>query len=258
MIKRYFLRILIVSIRELCIIFSTRFITNKKQSVTDVLNQRCRIPALIWAGFIFCLYSCSYTGKATRKLLQEAEKSGPYDIIIVPGYPFENGEWSRIIKGRIYWSKYLYDKGIARNIMYSGGAVHTPYQEAEIMAMYARALGIPAEHIYTEIKAEHSTENIYYGYKLALKQGFQKVALASDPFQSRMLRSYTRKRVSKNIAVIPMVTDTLRALEPTMTDPVIDFEKAYDRNFIPLKKRESFWKRLRGTIKGNIDPAAYE
>ncbi len=217
-----------------------------------------KIYTLILTATILSLGSCSFSGKAGRKLLAEAEASAPYDIIIVPGYPFRDGQWDRTIKGRIYWAKYLYDRGITNNIMFSGGAVHTPYHEAEIMAMYARALGIPGENIFTELKAEHSTENVYYGYKLALKKGFTKVGLASDPFQSRMLRSYTRKRVSKSIAVIPMVIDTMHMLEPVMTDPVIDHEKARVADFIPLKKRENFWKRLRGTIRGNIDSIAYD
>ncbi|MBX3242433.1 MAG: YdcF family protein [Chitinophagaceae bacterium] len=207
--------------------------------------------------FSTLICSCSYTGKATKRLLTEAEKSAPYDIIIVPGYPFENGQWDRIIKGRVYWSKYLYDKKITRNILFSGGAVHSPYYESEIMRMYAIALGIPAENIFTELKAEHSTENVYYGYKKAKKEGFSKIALASDPFQTKMLRSYTKRRVSRSIALIPMVVDSMKLIEPAMIDPIIDFEKAYKANFIPLKKRESFWKRLRGTIRGNIDTTAY-
>ena len=136
--------------------------------------------------------SCSFSAKATRQLLQKAENSGPADVIIVPGVPFENGKWDRIMKGRVYWSKYLFDRGVAKNIMYSGSSVYSPYYdsavytayyEAEIMAMYAKAIGIPAKNIYTETKAEHSTENAYYGYKKAKQLGFEHIALASDPFR---------------------------------------------------------------------------
>ena len=110
--------------------------------------------------------------------MTKAEKES-YDLIVVPGVPFENYVWGKTMKGRIYWSKYLFDKGIARNIMYSGSAVYTPYYEAEIMKMYAVAIGIPADHVFTELKAEHSTENIYYSYQKAKKLGFTRVALAS-------------------------------------------------------------------------------
>lgn len=201
--------------------------------------------------------SCSYSAKATRQLLQKAENSGPFDVIIVPGIPFENGKWDRIMKGRIYWSKYLFDKGIAKNIMYSGSAVYTAYYEAEIMAMYAKAIGIPQKNIYTETRAEHSTENAYYGYKKAQQLGFERIALASDPFQTKLLRRYVKKKVGPGMVLIPMVVDTMKAMEPLMIDPYINPQAAFKPGFISIKERESLWRRLRGTLRGNIDTTAY-
>lgn len=206
---------------------------------------------------IFCpiltLISCSFSSKATKKLYQQAQEKKPYDVIIVPGIPFENGRWGRVMKGRIYWSKYLFDQGVTRNIIYSGSDVYTPYVEGEVMALYAEALGIPKAHIFSETRAEHSTGNVYYSYKLALSLGFKKIALASDPFQTRMLRKFTRKKVSASIDLIPMVEDYLPTKETEKKDPVINPGSAYRENFISLKKREGFWKRLRGTLGKNID-----
>ncbi|CAN5786712.1 hypothetical protein BH10BAC3_BH10BAC3_27110 [soil metagenome] len=203
------------------------------------------------------LNACSYTSKATKKMLSEA-RNHPYDLVVVPGVPLENGKWSKVMKARVYWSKYLYDQGIAKNIMYSGSAVYTPYYEAEVMAMYAAALGIDTAHIFTEIKAEHSTENIYYSYKKAVKLGFKNIALASDPFQTKMLDKYARKYVDDKIGLIPMVLDTMRIIEPSMQDPEINYEQAAANDFIALPKRESFWKRFKGTRGGNVDITAYQ
>jgi hypothetical protein len=206
---------------------------------------------------LFILDSCSFSVKASKALLDEAKKTS-YDIIVVPGVPFENGKWSRTMKGRVYWSKYLYDQGIAKNIMYSGSSVYSAYYEGEIMALYAEAIGIPKEHIFTETKAEHSTENIYYSYKKAKKLGFNRIALASDVFQTKTLRKFTRKKVSPEVGLIPMVADTLKKMEPQMADPVIDYQKAFNKDFISIKKREGYLKRLRGTSGKNIDMKAYE
>ena len=202
------------------------------------------------------LLSCSYSRKNTGRLLTKAYAAAPYDIIIVPGVPLEDGKWSRTMKGRVYWSKYLFDRGIAKNIMYSGSSVYSPYYEAEVMKLYAVALGIPEDHVFCEKKAEHSTENVYYSFLYARKLGFKKIALASDPFQTRTLRGYARK-VNPDIGLIPFVTDTLKVIEPFMLDPEIDYAKAYNTDFISIKKRDSFWKRLRGTLRGNIDTTAY-
>ena len=202
------------------------------------------------------LLSCSYSRKNTARLLTKAYAAAPYDIIIVPGVPLENGKWSRTMKGRVYWSKYLFDRGITKNIMYSGSSVYSPYYEAEVMKLYAVALGIPEDHVFCEKRAEHSTENVYYSFLYARKLGFKKIALASDPFQTRTLRGYARK-VNPDIGLIPFVTDTLKVIEPFMLDPEIDYAKAYNTDFISIKKRDSFWKRLRGTLRGNIDTTAY-
>ncbi|MEO6731106.1 MAG: YdcF family protein [Ferruginibacter sp.] len=210
-------------------------------------------PAIFLIIFILSLffYSCSYSAKTTRQLL-EASKSTVYDVVVVPGAPLENEKWSRTVKGRVYWAKYLYDQGITKNILFSGSAVYTPYYEGIIMAQYAIALGIPAEHVFFETNAEHSTENIYYSFIKAKELGFNKIALASDPFQTKLLRRFAHKRLSPDIAMLPMVKDTLKMLEPSMIDPVIDITKAYADNFISIKKREGFFKRLKGTMGYNI------
>ena len=207
--------------------------------------------------FLVSLSGCMFSSKACQGYFSRAEKK-QYDVIIVPGMPFENGLWGRIIKGRVYWSKYLYDRGIAKNIIYSGGAVYSPYYEGKIMAQYAIALGIPKANVFTEDRAEHSTENVYYSYKLAKKLGFRTIALASDPYQTKQLRKFIRKKVDKAVGIIPFVTDTLKSLEPGMLDPVINYQLLLKKDFIPLTKRQNVWKRWRGTRGRNIDTTLYD
>jgi vancomycin permeability regulator SanA len=206
---------------------------------------------------VFLANSCGYSQLTSKKILNNSLTKS-YDLVVIPGIPFISNKWGLAMKARVYWSKFLFDKGIAKNIMYSGSAVYSPYYESEIMAMYAEAIGIPKKNIFVETKAEHSTENIYYSYKKARKLGFTNVALASDPFQSKMLRKFIYKNVSRNIVIIPFVTDSLKAMQPIMTDPVIDYNQAIMSDFIPLPERESFFKRLKGTRGLNIDHKAYD
>ncbi len=205
-------------------------------------------------GLVFV--SCSYSGRASLKLLNKAAQQR-YDVIIVPGVPFEGKEWSRIMEARVYWSKYLFDQGIASNIIYSGSSVYSPYYEAEIMALYAKELGIPDSCIFTEIKAEHSTENVYYGYKLAQNMGFETVALASDPFQSKLLTGFIKKKVDRSVGVIPIVWDTVQMVEQKVTTLKIDPSSAFNASYVSIKERETIWKRLKGTRGKNIDTTAY-
>ncbi|MBS1667717.1 MAG: YdcF family protein [Bacteroidetes bacterium] len=203
------------------------------------------------------LNSCAFSSRASKRLYDQAAKE-QFDMVIVPGVPFVNGKWDRIMKGRVYWSKFLFEKGIAKNLMFSGAAVYSPYTEAGIMSLYAEAIGIPKENVFLETKAEHSTENAYYSYKKAIELGFKKIGIASDPFQTKMLKSFARKKLSPDLKLIPFVYDTLKMLEPEMKDPAIDYAKYFVKDFIPLTKREGFWKRFRGTLGKNIDYNADE
>lgn len=205
----------------------------------------------------FSLSSCSFSGKACKRLYNAASTQ-QFDVVIVPGAPFKNNKWDRVVKGRVYWAKFLFDKGIAKNVMFSGSSVYSPYTESVIMSLYAEAIGIPKENIFTETKAEHTTENVYYSYKKALLLGFKKIAVASDPFQTKIVRKFTRKKVSADIKMIPFVMDTLKEIEPKMIDPAIDFQQAFNPNFISILKREGLLKRLKGTLGKNINKNAYQ
>ena len=208
---------------------------------------------------IISFSACSFSNRGTKKMYDHWAKNKSYDMVIVPGLPLQDSlVWDRIARGRVYWAKFLYDKGIAKNIMFSGSAVYTPYYEGKYMALYAEAIGIPKEHIFFELMAEHSTENLYYSYKKSKKLGFKTIALASDPFQSKQLRSFAHLRLSRSIGIIPFVVDTLILIEPAMKNPVIDYKQAYKENFVSLPKREGKWKRFKGTLGWNRDKKAYE
>jgi hypothetical protein len=202
-------------------------------------------------GFFLAILGLSFSsGQCKNFLKQSADKQ--FDVVIVPGIPYNGKQWDMIMKGRIYWAKYLFAKGIVKNIIFSGAAVHSQWVESRIMALYAEAIGVPSVHIFTEEKAEHSTENVYFSYKQALQMGFTRIALASDPFQTKLLRKYVNKCVSDNIALLPIVYDILREMDDSMTDPDIDANNALIREFKPLKEREAFRQRFKGTRGKNI------
>lgn len=207
--------------------------------------------------FLILVTSCAFGPAKTRHMLALSQKE-KYDAIIVPGVPFKDGKWNPVMKSRVYWSKYLYDRKIAKNIIYSGNAVYTPYIEGKIMAMYAEKIGIDKKNIFTDTLAQHSTENAYYSWRLAKKLGFNKIAFASDPFQTKMLKGFVRRRLRDEITLIPFVFDTLRAMKPSMKDPEIDYQKAFRQDFVSIVKRENFGQRFRGTLGLRIDTSVYK
>ncbi len=194
------------------------------------------------------LTHCSFSRYA-EKSYARAIKEKPFDVIIVPGVPYEKEKTTSVMKMRIWWAKHLYDSGFTRNIIFSGSAVYSPFVESIAMKVIADSLGIPAEHVFSETKAEHSTENIYYSWKMAKQLGFTRIALATDPFQSRMLRSFIRK-YCPDVKEIPIVFSVLEMEDGPM--PPIDTTTAFVPGFVSITEREGFWKRLNGTMGKRI------
>ncbi len=221
---------------------------NKHKAV--VTFYKVAAALLVSLGFSFSSRKC--------KLLYKQATQEVYDALIVPGVPFKGQRWDLIMKARVIWATILYKQGRVRHIIFSGGAVHSPYYESEIMCTYAVALGVPQEHVISEKLAEHSTENVYYSYRLAHKLGLLKVALASDPFQTKLLRKFTFKRVDANIMLLPVVYDMVNEVDIQLTEPTIDFECLRVKDFVPLKERENLRKRLRGTSGSRIDWDVYQ
>jgi uncharacterized SAM-binding protein YcdF (DUF218 family) len=183
--------------------------------------------------------------RSAEKAFHQGLKDQPYDVIIVPGFPYQGKEWDMVHKMRIHWAYYLFNKGYTKNIIFSGSAVATPFVESKVMGYYAEALGVPKENIFTEEKAEHSTENVYYSYRLAKKLGFKKIALATDPFQSSYMGKFMRK-FELPVALLPTVIDTLKGLD--LYEPEINPKPALVEGFVKLSERENFFQRLKGTM----------
>ena len=202
---------------------------------------------------ILSLTGLSFSSKQCKQFLESAQNQ-KFDAIIVPGIPYNGKKFNKIMIGRVYWAHHLFEKGIAKNIIFSGAAVHSPFVESEIMAYYANYIGVPKENILIENKAEHSTENVLFSYNMAQNAGFKTVALVSDPFQSRLLRKYVYKNISSEITLIPIVYNVLKEIESNMIIPPINNSDFQIKDFTALSDRESFPKRFKGTLGKNISP----
>lgn len=214
-----------------------------------------KITRIFFVTFLLLLFStCGIlfpVRKSPYKTFKENSIYKPFDVIIVPGCPYNGKNWNKIMKNRIYWAKFLYDKGYTKNIIFSGGAVYTPYVESKIMALYAISLGIPQQNIFLEEKAEHTTENVYYSYNIAKEKGFKNIALATDPYQVNNIVKFLNK-YKLEIKLLPMQYDTMEIMN-RLEPKIIAASALVDTSiFISLKDRESFFKRLRGTKGENI------
>lgn len=190
-----------------------------------------------FAGLLFAhLHFCYNTLYKPAHLFSSAAKEKPLDAIIVPGIPCDGGKWGFVMKWRVYWSVFLYNTGITKNIIYSGSAVYTPYTEAVIMALYAEKLGVPREHLFVETKAEHTTENLFYSWQMAESMGFKKIAFATDPFQSLKVEPYIEK-FGVDVDLLPSMISIMQHLPAK--DIEIESFKAYTLHFRSIHERET-------------------
>jgi uncharacterized SAM-binding protein YcdF (DUF218 family) len=195
-------------------------------------------------GLALVLTHCSFSNYA-KKSYERAKEAKPYDVIIVPGVPYEKAGTTSVMTLRLFWAKHLYDSGFTKNIIFSGSSVYTHFVEGITMKIMADSLGIPPEHTFFETKAEHSTENVYYSWKMAKDKGFEKIALATDPYQAAMLRRFMRRYIP-GVKSVPIVFPLLDIDDRSL--PKIDTTAVYVENFVSITERESFWERFRGTM----------
>ena len=172
-----------------------------------------------------------------------------YDAIIIPGFPFSpDKKMNAVYRMRLAWAYELYQEGRTKHIILSGGAVHTPYVEAEIFAMYLMKKGVPAEALILERNAEHSMENVFYSMEIAEKYGYEKVAVATDMFQAGMIQiigkfhDHDLSKVDFLPAKFSIVNRYWKSFELD-----IDHELAYRSDFVPLVERKDKDTRKLGT-----------
>lgn len=183
-----------------------------------------------------------------------------YDAVIIPGYPFDpEGKMNAIYRMRLAWAFELYETGRTQYIILSGGAVHSPYVEAEIFAMYLMGKGIPADALILERNAEHSMENVFYSMEIAEKYGFEKVAVATDMWQSGMIQflAMVEKHDISQVDFIPARFSIVNRYWKSF-DFEIDHQLAFKEEFVPLFARKDKKTRRMGTHGLLWEPSPYE
>lgn len=205
---------------------------------------------IITAIGLLLLQSCYFLGPSPRKRLEHVCKTKPLDVAIVPGLPLRHGTWDTLLKTRILWSVYLYKTGVVKRVLYSGNAVYTKWIEGKVMAEYAMKLGVKREDILIDTLAEHSTENLYYGFNLAKSEGCKTIALATDPFQCAMLYKFSKNKIKHKVHFLPVLFDSI--VNTFNVNPHVDTAINVVANFVPITEKEGYNRRLRGTRGKNI------
>lgn len=113
-------------------------------------------------------------------------------LALLPGCPVESDEdLGSCMIGKSAWAYSLYKDGLVDGFITSGGAVHTPYNEAVAGAMALEAMGADPADIWLDPMALHSDENAWNGMLIAEKLGATLV-VASSRGQAAGICAYVR------------------------------------------------------------------
>jgi len=113
------------------------------------------------------------------------------DVIIVLGTGIKDGEPSAVFKERINHGIYLFNKGIAGKILFTGGMGKGQSQtESEVAKKYALTKGVPNSAIITEEKSTSTYGNFKESSKIMDSLNLKTALIVSDPFHMKRAMAF--------------------------------------------------------------------
>jgi uncharacterized SAM-binding protein YcdF (DUF218 family) len=104
-----------------------------------------------------------------------------FDAIVVLGDPADKyGNPTPTELARVSEAVREYERGAAEHILFTGGAVHNRFVEAEVMARTAEAQGIPASAVAIEPDARNTVENACYAVRMMRARGWASAEVVSN------------------------------------------------------------------------------
>jgi uncharacterized SAM-binding protein YcdF (DUF218 family) len=116
------------------------------------------------------------------------------DAIVVLGAAQYNGRPSPVLQARLDHALDLYDRGLARHLIFTGGTgVGDTVSEAEVSRRYARDHGVPSSAIMTERDGLSSAQSIRAAAALMQSAGLESALLVSDSYHMMRLELLARR-----------------------------------------------------------------
>jgi len=109
----------------------------------------------------------------------------PADLIIVLGNPVNaDGTIGLTQKSRAKAGIDLYKKGLAKKILFTGGAAVNRFIESEAMKQYALENKVPAKDILTETRSINTIQNAFYSNFIIQKQQAESLIIVTSSYHT--------------------------------------------------------------------------
>jgi uncharacterized SAM-binding protein YcdF (DUF218 family) len=105
-----------------------------------------------------------------------------FDTLIVLGNPaMPDGTPSPEQRERTLEAVREYRDGVASHLIFTGGAAHNSFVEADVMKTLAVANGVPSNEITVEDQAQNTIQNIYYSDQIMAAHHWTSAEVISSP-----------------------------------------------------------------------------
>ncbi|KJS17693.1 MAG: hypothetical protein VR69_04005 [Peptococcaceae bacterium BRH_c4b] len=151
------------------------------------MREKKRMFILLAAGIVLIALGAVFTSFAGRLLVLD-EPPRKADVIVVLGG--DSGE-------RVERAVSLYRAGYAPYMIVSGGQLYRNITQAGVMKDHAVSLGVPADKIILENRAESTYDNATFCKEIIDEHGFKSVMVVSSNYHMQRVKFIFRK-VFKN------------------------------------------------------------
>jgi uncharacterized SAM-binding protein YcdF (DUF218 family) len=155
-------------------------------------RTRKRRGVLGWTWRLLLLLALWLLGVAAYiVLVGERDQAAPADTIIVLGAAAYDARPSPVFEERIRHGIDLYQRGLARRVIFTGGygGGGARFSESQVARRYALRQGVPAKAILIESASRNTQENLRQAVLLMQANDLHSAIIVSDPLHmSRALR----------------------------------------------------------------------
>ena len=140
----------------------------------------------VLGGFVLALLAWLAALGAAIWSYGEKDRAAPADCAIVLGAAAYGVRPSPVFEERIRHGLALYQTGLVRKIIFTGGyGTGADHAESEVAAAYAQRAGIPPADILTELRSRTTQQNLAEAKRLMDAHGLDRAILVSDPLHMR-------------------------------------------------------------------------
>lgn len=156
------------------------------------------------------------------------------DLIIVLGCKASNdGTVSYRQRARVDKGAELLFKGYSSKILFTGSAVANTWVEAEVMADYARTLGVKDEQVILETKSRSTKDNAFYTKEIMQKNGWTTALVVTSTLHTgRAKKIFLAQGIKADViaASYPSDMPLLDKLKTFISELSHEMEVSRDRN----------------------------